>query len=280
MQTIADDLVLLAAGLIPRVGPGNGRLPALFPRALRGASLIALASAGKVAVDDGWITVLDQAPFGDPVLEAELAAMAGPAVPQAGGPSAPPRLQVDSWMRYTQGGFATARFERLADLGLLRGERFMLMLMVPRTGYRLADENATRRFEALRAALHQAVTATGPLDSGAYALAGLAYAGQLSTYAYRGSSGAKARARLAEIAKRTAPAPAGGPVSVDGSPIDPSILFASAAVHASVASTVHAAVSSAASPTHHHASGSGGSVDSPPTTTIIRAGGPGRLRSR
>ena len=85
--------------------------------------------------------------------------------------------------------------------GLLRSERYMLLLLVPRIGYRLANQIAVQRFEQLRARLHAAVTATGPLDADQSALVGLVHAGGIAHFAYPGQTGAPARARIAELAR-------------------------------------------------------------------------------
>lgn len=293
MLTIADDLIILTVGLKQRVGPNNGLLSPRFALAIRGAELITLASAGRVEVDEGIIRVREATPLGDPGLDAALASANPDAANRAGAASTAPPVEVRAWMNAAPYGSVTARFERLADAGLLRGERYKLLLMVPRTGYRLANEFAAQRFEQLRARLHAAVTATGPIDADELALVGLVHAGAITYFAYPGKAGEQARARIAELAKRAGlAADAEKPSKAPDPSLDPNRMFppapgpaerhhhhpsaphpnqpaaqaaVSAAVQAAVAASVGAAVAATVdAASHHHTAGGSGSTDSAP----------------
>ena len=292
MLTIADDLIILAVGLKSRLGPNTGQLPIpYFSHAMRGAELVALASAGRVEVDGPLIRVRDTTPLGDPGLDAALAA-AIPTVANLGASSTAPGVDVRMWMAASPHGFVTARFERLAEAGLLRGERYMLLLIAPRTAYRLANETAARRFEQLRARLHAAVTATGPLDTDQVALAGLLHVARIAHFAYPGKAGFQARQRIKSLAEQAGVVADPGPRdAVPNSGVDPNLLYPAApwspqhdpghwtapqpvqpaaaaaishAVQAAVAVSVSAAVAAAVdSATHHyHSSGDSGWSDS------------------
>jgi hypothetical protein len=238
--------------------------------------------------------VRDTTPLGDPGLDAALAA-AVTGTHRTGTGSITQGAEVRAWMAASPPGFVTARFERLAEAGLLRGERYMLLMMVPRTAYRLANETALRRFEYLRAHLHAAVTGTSPLNADQLALASLVHAAGIARFAYPGAAGAAARQRLESLAKQAevaAVAETGPQDAVPYPGVDPNLLFpshpgsaqhhpshapapqpvhaaaaaVSSAVQAAVAASVSAAVAATVdSATHHHHSSSdfgSGSSDS------------------
>jgi hypothetical protein len=170
MPSLPEDLVILAVGAKPRVGPNNGKLPWRFRYGMRGAMLVALALAGRVEVADGQIAVRNPSPLGDANLDEALAGLAEVrAVPVA------------EWMKDFPAGFVTAYFERLEAAGVLRSETVWLLFIARRKGYRLADQGY---FENLRAALRTAVTGTGPAEPAMAALAGLVHAGDIATLIY------------------------------------------------------------------------------------------------
>ena len=244
MPSLPEDLVILAVGAKPRVGPYNGKLPMRFRYGMRGAVLVALALAGRVQVADGQIIVRDPAPLGDPNLDEALAGLADlRAVPVA------------DWMADMPSSFLTASFDRLEAAGVLRSETVWLLYIAKRKGYRLVDP---AYFEKLRAALHNAVIGAGPAAPGMVALAGLVHAGDIANLLYPGRENASVRTRLAEIAGQDPAITAPGTRSGTSSPDNPFWNSAGAAVQGAVHHSVHAAVSAATATSHHSGSSSGG----------------------
>jgi len=246
MASLPEDLVILAVGAKPRVGPNNGKLPWRFCYGMLGAVLVALTLAGRVEVADGQIVVRNPSPLGDPTLDEALAGLAAVrAVPVA------------EWMARSPARFVTAYFERLEAAGVLRSETVWLLFIARRKGYRLVNPGY---FENLRAALRTGVTGTGPVDPGLAALAGLVHAGTIADLVYPGRENAALRARLAELAGQDPAMTAPGTRPGTGTPDDPFRHATQAAVHSAVHHSVHAAVSAAATTSHHHGgSSSGGS---------------------
>jgi hypothetical protein len=114
--------------------------------------LVALTLASRVEGADGRIVVRDPAPLGDPNLDEALARLTGLR-----------EVPVAKWMADIPAGSVTAYFERLEAAGVLRSEMVWLLFIARRQGYRLVDP---AYFENLRAALHAAVTGTGPVEPG------------------------------------------------------------------------------------------------------------------
>jgi hypothetical protein len=249
MPSLPEDLIILAVGAKPRVGPGNGKLPLRFRYGMRGAILVALALAGRVEVADGQIAVRNPGPLGDPDLDEALAGLAAAStVPAA------------QWMADMPAGFVTAWFDRLEAAGVLTSETVWLLFIARRKGYRLADRGY---FENLRAALHAAVTGTGPAEPGLAALAGLVHAGDIARLLYPGPENTALRARLAELAGQDPALTVPGTRTGTGTPDDPFMHATQAAVHSAVHHSVHAAVSAAATTSHHSGGWSAGGDSSP-----------------
>lgn len=187
MTTLAEDLILLAAGMKRRVGPPDtGTLPARLRFGLRGAELVSLAQAGRVAVVEGRIVVRDRTPVGDPALDWLLHTM----------PVVVPPLARD-WVASSDYSQVEYYFKRLAGAGALRPVPYRLLLMVKVTAYELVDRNA---FLDARRRLDEAVLSPGPVDAAQTALPGMVYAAGLSEICYPGSDNAQARERLRFLA--------------------------------------------------------------------------------
>jgi Golgi phosphoprotein 3 (GPP34) len=277
MTTLTEDLSILAVGLKPKAGPNTGVLPLQFRFGLRGAELVTLTMAGRVAVRNGRIEVRDPAPLADPALNHALSQLVA-----SGG------AELRPWMTDLPPMYVTYHFERLRAAGAISPVQVRLLLIAKRTGYLVVDQ---AYFHDVRTRLHTAVTSPGPVDAAQAALAGLVYAAGLASLAYPGGEGAAARNRLEQLAggnlalagSAAAGARAGGaPVNDDpnrwaqfsnpaggigGAAIEAAVRSATeAAVHA-VVSSVTAAVHSASDVSthiHHHGGGSG-SADSPPS---------------
>lgn len=250
MPTLPEDLVILAVGAKPRGGPNNGKLPLRLRYGMRGAVLVALTLAGRVAVTDGRILVRNPAPLGDPNLDEALTGLAA-----VGG------VPVGEWMAGIPAGFVTAYFERLEVAGALRSETVWLLFIAKRQGYRLVD---LAYFENLRAALASAVTGVGPVEPSMAALAGLVHAGDIAPLVFPGRENATLRARLAELSAQDPAMTAPGTRSETSNLDDPLRHATQAAIHNAVHHSVHAAVS-AATATSHHSGGSSSGGDSSPT---------------
>lgn len=284
MTTLAEDLVILAVGLKPKTGPATGKLPIRFRFGLRGAELVTLAMAGRVAIANGRIEVRDPAPLADPALNYALGQLA-----RSGG------AEVGEWMRYLSPRYTENYFERLSAAGAISPVRVWLLLIAKRTGYVLVDQ---AYFHQVRMRLHTAATSTGPVDAAHAALAGLVYAAGLAPLAYPGGgANAVLRARLEQLAGgnpalagSAAAAPRAREVPVTDDPnrwlndqaqgtggaglpglagisaVEAAVRSASeAAVHAvisSVSEAVHAATDASS---HSHHSGGSGSGDSSPS---------------
>ena len=186
MATLAEDLVILAVGVKPKLGPGTGVLPLTMRAAIRGAELVTLTMAGRVSVADGRISVLNPTPLGDPALDELLANL----VRERG-------ALVAQWMSYYPAGFVTAYFDRLHAAGALTPVPFRALGLIKTTGYIVADQ---AYFQAVSARMHTAVMSPGSVDPAMEALAGLAYVGGLSKWAYPGAQNAPFRARLEALA--------------------------------------------------------------------------------
>lgn len=112
MTLLTEDLIVLAVGLKPKAGPDTGVLPPQFKYGVRGAELVTLTMAGRVAVGNGRIEVRDGAPLADPLPNLALMQL----VASRG-------AQLGSWMTSTPPLYLTRYFERLRLAGALRDVR-------------------------------------------------------------------------------------------------------------------------------------------------------------
>ena len=187
MTTLAEELVLLTAGIQRKSGPDTATLPARFCFGLRGAELVTLTQAGRVEIVQGRIVVRNPAPTGDPALDWLLGGLAAAAVP----PSAA------SWVGLAQVGHVKYYFERLAAAGALRPVSYRLLLIAKVTAFELVDQ-AT--FLDVRRRLDQAVLSQGPIDAAQTALVGMVHAAGIGELCFPGSQNQAARDRLRFIA--------------------------------------------------------------------------------
>lgn len=273
MTLLMEDLIVLAVGLKPKVGPGTGVLPPRFQYGVRGAELVTLTMAGRVAVGNGRIEVRDGTLLADPLPNLALMQL----VASRG-------AQLGSWMTNLPPMYLTNYFERLRLAGALSDVRVWLLYIARRSGYLVVDHDY---FRDVCMRLHAAVTSPGPVDAAQAALAGLVHAAGLATWAYPGAENAPVRDRLKQLAEGNpaSAASASGPrgVSVNDDPnrwfneqaggggigaatIEAAVRSATeAAVHAVVSvvsEAVHAASDVSA---HSHHGGGSGSTDSSPS---------------
>jgi hypothetical protein len=211
MTTLGEDLIILAVGLKPRLGPNTGNLSLTVRQALRGAELVDLTIAGRVLVAGGEIKLLDPTPVGHAALDERLGVLAG-----AGG------MPVRSWMADLPGGFVSAYFDRMHAAGMLIEEQVRLLGLVKRPGYRLADPS---RFHALASRVHAAVAGSGEQPPQAFALAGLLYVAGMGDWFYPGGQNKGLRVQLALLARFAGGGRSGASQPVAGNPVDPNLLF-------------------------------------------------------
>jgi Golgi phosphoprotein 3 (GPP34) len=277
MTLLMEDLIVLAVGLKPKAGPNTGVLPLQFQYGVRGAELVTLTMAGRVAVGNGRIEIRDATPLADPGPNFALSQLVA-----SGG------AELRSWMTNLPPLYLTNYFERLHLAGALSDVQVWLLYIARRTGYLVVDQNYFRDV-CLR--LHAAVMSPGPIDAAQAALAGLVHAAGLATWAYPGAANAPVRDRLKQLAEgspasaASAPGPRG--VSVNDDPnrwfsepaggvgsaggigaaaIEAAVRSATeAAVHAVVSSVTEAVHAASDASTHSHHGGGSGSTDSPPS---------------
>lgn len=277
MTLLMEDLIVLAVGLKPKAGPNTGVLPLQFRYGVRGAELVTLTMAGRVAVGNGRIEIRDPTPLPDPGPNFALSQLVA-----SGG------AELGSWMTNLPPLYLTNYFERLRIAGALSDVQVWLLYIARRTGYLVVDQNYFRDV-CLR--LHTAVMSPGPIDAAQAALAGLVHAAGLATWAYPGAANAAVRDRLKQLAEGS-PASAASASGARGVPVndDPNRWFnepaggmgaaggigaaaieaavrsaTEAAVHAVVSSVTEAVHAASDASTHSHHGGGSGSTDSPPS---------------
>jgi hypothetical protein len=253
MDELGDDLVLLAAR------PGGALdIPAKLRFGLSGSELVRLAAAGRVDVERGRVMVLDVTPTGDALLDEALASMTG-------GRRQP---TAKAWVARQRPSLVDRYLARLEAAGTISADRRKALGFIPVTRWTVADMGRAAR---ARARLEAVASSTGSVDSAQAALAGLASAIDVTRYVFPGLSGAGARRRLRQAARRD---PAAGTVAraVGGASdatdaarraaIDAATSAATdAAVAASIDAATQAAVSAATEAAHHaggHDGGGGG----------------------
>lgn len=211
MTTLGEDLIILAVGLKPRLGPNTGVFSPTVRQAVRGAELVDLAIAGRVLVAGDGIRLLDATPVGHPALDERLAQVA-----RTGG------MSVRAWMDDLPGGFVSAYFDRLHAAGLLIEEQVRLLGLVKRPGYRLADPG---RFHTVASRIHAAVTGAGEPMPQATALAGLLYVAGMAEWFYPGAQNKPLRVQLSLFARFGSDPSSGRAQPALGNQVDPNLLF-------------------------------------------------------
>ena len=173
METLGEDLALLSVGPNGRIQQGQ-RLAI----ALAGSELVRLAARGRAGIADGRIVVRDASPAGSAELDLALESLV-----QA---RRPPKAK--AWVGRPRRGIVEAYLGRLAESGALRGERAFLG-----TRWQVTDPG---RAAAAAARLDAVARSSGPVDTEAAALGGLAHAAGLGAALYRGLANREPRARL------------------------------------------------------------------------------------
>lgn len=156
--TLADELALLV-----HQDDGSRALgqPALG-YGLAGALLVELALAGRVAVVDRKVAVVDPAPTGHPLLDRALDRVAGD------GPRTPAH-----WVDKLSRALTEEVMAGLVDRGVLRREEGRVLLVFPRTRFPAPDGAEPAAETAARARMRRAVLGDGPVDPRTAALCAL-----------------------------------------------------------------------------------------------------------
>ena len=227
MDELGDDLLLLAAR------PDGTLAPSPKLRfGLSGAELVRLAAARRIDIVRGRVVILDTAPTGDPLLDEALASMTG----GRRGPTA------KAWVARDRHGLVERYQARAQAAGIVRAERGQRLGFIPVTRWLVVD---TARAARARARLEAIATSDGAVDPDQAALAGLAAAIGADREVFPGWSGAPARKRLRQAARR-------GPATAEvtravGSAADDSAAAADAATRAAMDAAVSAATQAAVS---------------------------------
>lgn len=190
MVALAEDLYLLASDAT------SGRLliDALhLDFGLGGAFLVDLAQRRRIALVDEHVTVVDDAPTGEPQLDSAL-----PAIARAGRAHGP-----DHWIRHLGRGAHQAVQHRLVDLGVLRrdDDRILHVIPVHRT-----HETDGRLHHELVDHLHDAVVLDRPPTAETAALAALALAVGLDRHLFPRADRRAIGRRMAAVAAQCAEA--------------------------------------------------------------------------
>jgi len=222
MERLGEDLALLSVGPNGRIQQGQ-RLAI----ALAGSELVRLAARGKAGIEDGRIVVRDAAPAGSAELDLALQSLV-----QA---RRPPKAK--AWVGRPRRGIVEAYLGRLAESGALRGERAFLG-----TRWQVTDPG---RAAAAAARLDAVARSSGPVDTAAAALGGLAHAAGLGASLYRGLANREPRARLKRIAEGKVAGAGAAPAGIADAVGDTG-LAADAASRAAAQATAAAAASNAA----------------------------------
>jgi len=236
--SLGDDLVLLS------VWQGGGRIgsPHMTGIGLMGSELVRLATAGRIDITNGRISVTDPAPTGDAEADAALASLVSA--------RRPPRAK--DWCARPRRGICDAYLERLAGAGVVSAEQQTRLGFIRVTRWRISDP---ARVADARARLDAIAYGSGQVDLTQAAFGGLAYAIGLAGGLYPGRDKRALRKRFERIAagEHTAGADAGTvPHSASSS--------VHAASHAAVSAAVHSATNAAVSAAHsaHGGAASGG----------------------
>jgi hypothetical protein len=192
--TLAEELVLLATD---ERGSVAGAASASLDNGIAGARLLELALAGRVALRDDAIAVIDERPTGEPLADEALATI---------GASSRAR-SAKHWVGKLASATARRRvLERLDERGVLAPERSRVLGLVPRTRHVEADPAPER---AIRARLLAAARGEDPApDARTVALASLVRACNLVGSVFERAERKDAKRRLAELSAPDAVGPA------------------------------------------------------------------------
>ncbi|WP_055589845.1 GOLPH3/VPS74 family protein [Streptacidiphilus griseoplanus] len=189
--TLPEELLLLCAD------PESGQLrrPHHFNRALGGAVLAELLTAGALTVQGRSITEVRPLPVGDPVADRVLAELAATG-------KRPRHLGLERWVRRASARVDRAYLDALTARGLLTVRRRRILGILPATTY-TATLPGWPKAGADR--ILRALSATGPAGPSDRDLQLAALAGTvgLDRRLFRGPDGRPTRRRIHELARAT-----------------------------------------------------------------------------
>lgn len=156
-----------------------------------GGILLDLALAGRVAVADGRLTVVDRSPTGVPLLDGRLERIAD----WAGSGS---RKKASDWLAKDQAKAVGSAVESLCERGLVTEERVRLLGLFPVRRYPEADGSVERE---LRERLVSVVVDGAEPDDRTSGLIALLHAARLYRQAFPELPRKRVEPRMAEIAE-------------------------------------------------------------------------------
>ncbi|PBC67516.1 Golgi phosphoprotein 3 GPP34 [Streptomyces sp. TLI_235] len=185
--TLAEEIMLLS--LDDESGTAKGRLMLAWP--LGGALVLELSFAGRVAVADGLLQVVDTAPLGDELLDGRLAALAAWAEGRR-------KAKVGDWLMKDQRTSVRAVEESLCRRGLVTEENHRLLGVFPSRRYPEVDGSVEQE---VRERLAAAVLRGEEADERTAALVAVLHAAGLHRAAFPGVPRKQVEPRMKELAE-------------------------------------------------------------------------------
>ncbi|MER7754978.1 GPP34 family phosphoprotein [Kitasatospora sp. NPDC097643] len=186
--TLAEELMLLS--LDDESGVAKDGSSAGW--AVAGGLLAELALAGRVALDEGRLSVTDRTPTGDPLLDERLERLA-----EWVGRKAPGKAKAADWLTKDHPTAVRATVQRLCERGLVVEERHRVLGLFPVRRYPEADGSVERE---LRARLGAVIRHHVAPDVRTATLIALLHAARLHALAFPDLPRARVELRFAEIA--------------------------------------------------------------------------------
>ncbi|MFD4371918.1 GPP34 family phosphoprotein [Streptomyces sp. NPDC058486] len=185
--TLAEEITLLS--LDDESGEAKERQSASW--AVAGGILLDLALAGRVSVAGGRLTVTDESPTGEPLLDERLALIAAWAGRRAKAP------KVTDWLMKDHAKAPAATVARLCERGLVVEEKRKVMGLFPVKRYPEADGSAERE---LRERLRAAVLGVAAPDERTAGLIALVHGAKLHRLAFPDEPRKEVAARMEKLA--------------------------------------------------------------------------------
>ncbi|MFF9500862.1 GPP34 family phosphoprotein [Streptomyces sp. NPDC014656] len=186
--TLAEELALLSLD----DGSGEARERRSASWAVAGGILLDLVLAGRVSVSGGRLTVTDESPTGEPLLDGRLALIAAWTGRRGRAP------KVTEWLTKDQAEAPTATVARLCERGLVVEERRRVLGVFPVRRYPEADGSAERE---LRERLRAVVLDGADPDERTAGLIALVHGAGLHRLAFPGEPRKEVAARMEKAAE-------------------------------------------------------------------------------
>ncbi|MFF9474132.1 GPP34 family phosphoprotein [Streptomyces roseolus] len=186
--TLAEEITLLSLD----DASGEAKESQAAAWAVAGGILLELALAGRVSVAGGRLTVTDEDPTGEALLDGRLAALAEWAGRRDGAP------KVSEWLRKDQAKAPAATVARLCERGLVVEETRRVLGLFRVRRYPEADGSVERE---LRERLRAVVLDGAAPDERTAGLIALLHGAKLHRIAFPGEPREEVAARMAELAE-------------------------------------------------------------------------------